>query len=423
MPSALASHATGASLQRVERAFIAALDSQPAGSHGLVFDVGANDGAWSKQWATIAEDANKDGKRLEVFTFEPQPRFAAHLSAMAIEHNFTFIAAAATKTDGTAAFRGLDSKNSKSGHLQSLNAHVYVAGSAPGEKVAPDEGTTQVRTIDLAAFVNARLPVDAVAGLSSSAGGVPSLMKLDVESAEYELLPWLLTQGALCRLSHLNIEWHLNMLPPERRLSALGLRLGFRGLLANGCAHPPRVVEHDEFTANNQALPVPGLPRVLLEHSAWAGKSRGGSHISAWTASLEVQDAAYFTQRRSEGEAAARHHTATCSAAPPRCAGSCDYEDLACSVPTAREAYLSMMERRLPVRTAGLFGDAAASPQPRSAAARASSSPPGNIIINASDDPWHNRLPGAMHCECARYRLRRSERDPQLWPKQPVYPD
>ena len=34
-------------------------------------------------------------------------------------------------------------------------------------------------------------------------------MKLDVESLEYELLPWLLTHGVLCRLRFVLVEWHL----------------------------------------------------------------------------------------------------------------------------------------------------------------------------------------------------------------------
>ena len=73
-----------------------------------------------------------------------------------------------------------------------------------------------------------------------------AFMKFDVEGAEYELLPWLLARGALCLLDVLNIEWHLNRVPPHKRLSALALHLSLHGLLHDGCASPPKLIEHDE---------------------------------------------------------------------------------------------------------------------------------------------------------------------------------
>ena len=137
-------------------------------------------------------------------------------------------------------------------------------------------------------------------------GGAPGptfgLLKLDVEGMEGELLPWLLSHGLLCRMRYIIIEWHLNRVlnrvPPPRRLAALGLRLSLHSLLEHGCATPPKAVCHDDFTANNFALPVPGLPRVAMEHASWAGRSRGGIDISQATTFYENADFAFFEQVR-----------------------------------------------------------------------------------------------------------------------------
>ena len=53
-----------------------------------------------------------------------------------------------------------------------------------------------------------------------------TIIKMDIEGAEYSVLPRLLTSGALCMVDYLNVEWHLSALPDERRLTeGMGLRL------------------------------------------------------------------------------------------------------------------------------------------------------------------------------------------------------
>ena len=60
-----------------------------------------------------------------------------------------------------------------------------------------------------------------------------------VEGAEYELMPWLLLHGAICRLRYLHQEWHLSKAPIERRLAGLSMRVALHTLLEQGCAEPP----------------------------------------------------------------------------------------------------------------------------------------------------------------------------------------
>ena len=90
--------------------------------------------------------------------------------------------------------------------------------------------------------------------------------------AEYELLPWVLAQGALCQLQVLIIEWHLNRLPPHKRLSALAVRLGFHTLLHAACATPPALIEHEEPWEANTMVAVPGLYQLAARHSSPIGR-------------------------------------------------------------------------------------------------------------------------------------------------------
>ena len=95
---------------------------------------------------------------------------------------------------------------------------------------------------------------------------------MEVAEYQYDLLPHLLLSGALCIPTHLLIEWHLNALPPARRLAGLALRLGFDELLKTGCANSahgtgPRVTVQDDFDVNNAYAVVPGLAEIQRNHS------------------------------------------------------------------------------------------------------------------------------------------------------------
>jgi hypothetical protein len=123
---------------------------------------------------------------------------------------------------------------------------------------------THVRSVTVPAVDLARVIRNCV----QRARGGPIILKLDVEAAEYDLLPRLLITGALCRCTFLLIEWHLNALPPERKLQGVLLRNAFDGLLARGCSRPPRVVIHDEDLLNNFGEAIPGLGELAARYEA-----------------------------------------------------------------------------------------------------------------------------------------------------------
>lgn len=82
-----------------------------------------------------------------------------------------------------------------------------------------------------------------------------AFLKLDIEGAEYTVLPRLLSTRALCRVSFLLIEWHLVYVPPPKRAAGLALKGAFELLLAASChGHPMPVVVHDDLPANNAVL-------------------------------------------------------------------------------------------------------------------------------------------------------------------------
>ena len=83
--------------------------------------------------------------------------------------------------------------------------------------------------------------------------------KFDVEGAEFEVLPRLISTRVLCRVRFLLIEWHLKNLPPEKRAAGLAMKEALAGILASSCRTPPELV-HDDMPLNNQ-LPTdtPGL--------------------------------------------------------------------------------------------------------------------------------------------------------------------
>jgi FkbM family methyltransferase len=327
----------------LEATFMREARRAPPSTRIVAIDVGANAGQWSKAWRQFAEESAARGVPFELHIIEPQPTFRASLTQLAASINATFLSVAAAKQDGTAAFH-IDEPGSQGASLARQHENEMQIGTVP------------VRTINLAAYLRRTL---------SSRQPMLSFLKLDVESLEFSLLPWLLVQGALCDVTHLLIEWHLNLLPLGQRLSGLGLRLGFGALLQEGCATPPRAVYHDEYVPNNFGVPVPGLQDVATEHALWAKKDVPlGVRPSAPTVlRLRADDA--FLQRQQAAEQAEeqqqelpmppRGSFAAAVRAPPRrrprtpscevarrCHGSCRYERLGCDLRFAAASYRQM---------------------------------------------------------------------------------
>ena len=302
----------------------------PAGSRVVVLDVGANNGDWSRiEWPGIAAELRAAGKRFELYIVEPQPQFAQPLQKLADGNGFTFVPAAAWKANTTLYFDVAG---------DSGTASMSASMSSGGSDTATMRGFRReaIPAIDLAELMRSRLPRDAGDSESDSDAARPadgpaatlSFLKFDVEGAEFDLLPWLLLQGALCRVDYLLVEcaprrgsrtlplchaplpapmraplpcpaaspsacpaacpsacpcahawagqrpsarrrmptrgplphlcrWHLNRVPPSRRLAALSLRHSLLSLLEMGCARPPRAVLNNAFAPNNYQVPSP----------------------------------------------------------------------------------------------------------------------------------------------------------------------
>lgn len=177
--------------------------------------------------------------------------------------------------------------------------------------------------LDLGRFLTARLP---------RAHSI-SLMKLDVEGGEFKLLPWLLLHGAICHLRYLHLEWHLNRLAVEERLSGLALRLTLHALLEEGCEVPPASIFHDASTQNNVGFPIPGLLELATFHGVWGSSHRGPlatlkhdvAHIEARVAADSVlPNESQKSRCQTLASTAARISNAT----RPSCLGACPTERL-----------------------------------------------------------------------------------------------
>ena len=229
----MAAVATGAWGRRAVESFFNQV--QRTGKVGLALDVGSNDGAWAKWLLNKAEARNLS---LRVHVFEPQPRYAATLSALEEHGSVRFHAAAAGTSSGTSWLYPSSDKQAWS--TVAAMARAYTTRGALREPL-------RVPSVDLAAFVETEVNATA-------------LLKLDVEGAEFAIVPRLIATGAICRVRHLLIEWHLNALPPHERLAGLGLRFSFEHLVRAGCAgQDDWLVEHDEHHKNNFGEVVDGL--------------------------------------------------------------------------------------------------------------------------------------------------------------------
>lgn len=180
---------------------------------------------------------------------EPQPRFRERLARLAALHGWRFVPAAAVGLPPASGTVGLTlSKCSECvSTLPAMSGRYNPGGRAGSRFFAPAVGL-------------AELIANATAGASAS------LLKLDIEGGEYAVLPRLVTSGALCRLTHLLIEWHLNALPPPQRLGAVAMRHSLDATLRSGCAAPP-FVQHHEYEPNNFFLAVPGLDAEARRHT------------------------------------------------------------------------------------------------------------------------------------------------------------
>ena len=217
---------------------------------GFVIDVGANNGQWARH---VLERVREYGTRMRVepILFEPQKEYAESLRQLAFDWGGTFHPAVAWTRATNLTFYLSNFKEASS-----LSEQLALTFSRP-------EVNTHARSVTVPAVDLARVLRNCV----QRARGGPIIVKLDVEAAEYDLLPRLLITGALCRCTFLLIEWHLNALPAERKMQGVLLRNTVDELLARGCFRPPRLIIHDEDFLNNFGEPIPELGQLAERHT------------------------------------------------------------------------------------------------------------------------------------------------------------
>ena len=123
-------------------------------------------------------------------------------------------------------------------------------------------------------------------------------LKVDIEGGEAALLPKLLVSGALCFVSYLRVEWHLNVLPEEQRLSIVSLKHALRSMLTHACTaehaeiaaslgsdhgaswHAPSGHSLERYQEQTNTNPHPATMRPPL--CAYRGDDNGGHGRFAW---------------------------------------------------------------------------------------------------------------------------------------------
>ena len=148
----------------------------------VILDVGSNNGNWAKSIAPLCLAHRK--APCETVMFEPQPQFKERLTALVGE-----LGRDVTRFEPAAAWR-------EKGHLSFFLSHNTEASSmrsSIANRCKKCRGTTEptlVRSLDLARYMRDTL------NLPTSDRDTLSLVKIDVESGEYELLPHLIAERA-----------------------------------------------------------------------------------------------------------------------------------------------------------------------------------------------------------------------------------
>jgi hypothetical protein len=107
------------------------------------------------------------------------------------------------------------------------------------------EGNVEiVPTVDLGQFIRQHILTHQLTGNSRSIKG-PVVMKMDVEGAEYTIMPNLIVSGAVCGLDTVALEWHQE--PRGDEFQAL--------LKSGGC--PVELVHLDDESYYDTSFPLP----------------------------------------------------------------------------------------------------------------------------------------------------------------------
>ena len=271
-------HASSKSGHTVVKAFLRVLGQAPAGQRAIILDIGANNGHWGATVMNKAREAAPNAQ-IELVYFEPQdvqPRLRTSLQKELQSHakrlgNTTVVHAAAWIRNTTLNFYMAERDSQASSTVKAV-AKRFSGGSVRiGKKPVKQ---IRIPAIDLADFLRRRLKDRSSEAAERGSRRRPLvLLKLDIEAAEFQVLPHLLVSGIACSVRFWLMEWHLAALHPRDRLSNVMLRRSMDGLLSRGCASASTagaesqrngthrasvVVQHDDVGINNEGV-VPGL--------------------------------------------------------------------------------------------------------------------------------------------------------------------
>ena len=149
----------------------------------IYVDLGANKGKTVERFL----GANPDW---HVYAFEPAPQLAKRLRRRFRSNpKVVIIQAAVADRDGEALFYpGLDSDQSS----------TLLTGKTPGPKTRVDyDHGYEVRSVDFAAWLR-----------QNTTRRDEIIIKMDIEGAEYAVLPRLLATRSLLGVKELRVEWH-----------------------------------------------------------------------------------------------------------------------------------------------------------------------------------------------------------------------
>lgn len=181
---------------------LARLDAAGAGARGLFIDCGSNLGQGFGQFVRHYPLA-----RFDYVLIEPNPNCLPTLRDIVAQRggNIEILEQAAATRSGSVRFYGLERDPLSQGGstLKDHNSRYYAAA---------EDQALEVPTFDLAEMVRSR-----------GAGYAAIVLKLDIEGAEYEVLPHMIGQGVHRSLDAAYIEFHAQYMaePQGARYRAL----------------------------------------------------------------------------------------------------------------------------------------------------------------------------------------------------------
>jgi len=249
----------------------AALGGQSA--RVMFIDVGANNGWYGHHYVSQLRK-RAPAANVSLVMFEPQPSYYTKLIGLAnsMGSGSRLIAAAAWLEDTNLTL-----------HIPKTGDRKSVSASLSHEAKANTTTRVLVRAVSLASFLRLEAPrYDLV------------VLKLDVEGAEYRLLPRLLLSGSLCLVDYLHVEWHLGyepndgtplpahsaITPSSARLTGLAIRHSIDELLRRGCAADERGMTMAATRGGWISRPGAGRgPRSIIHDEAYNNGFHGFVHV------------------------------------------------------------------------------------------------------------------------------------------------